>query len=74
MLTEHTLDWTAKWRMEGRKEGEAILLLRLAERKFGPLAPRVQRRIDGAGAEQLLEWGERLLTARSLAEVFDEAE
>lgn len=72
MLTENTLDYSAKWRMQGRKEGEALLLLRLAERKFGPLAPAVRRRIRSANAEQLLAWGDRLLTARSLAEVFDE--
>ena len=86
MITENAWDWTAEWRMkgeqegrrkgrkEGRKEGEAILLLRLLERKFGPPAPAVRRRIRSAGAKQLLEWGERLLTARSLAEVFGEEE
>ena len=86
MLKEHTLDWTAEWRMagreegrqegrkegrkEGRQEGEATLLLRLLERKFGALDRRVLRRIRRAEAETLLEWGERLLTAKSLAEVF----
>lgn len=82
MLAENTLDWTAEWRMkglaegrkEGRKEGEAILLLRLLERKFGPVAPTVRRRVRSAGARQLLEWGERLLTAASLPEVFGEPE
>ena len=76
MLDEYTLDWTAKWRMqgreEGRREGEAALLLRQLERKFGALKSGIRQRIESAEADQLLEWGERLLTARSLAEVFGE--
>ncbi|MCP4204911.1 MAG: DUF4351 domain-containing protein, partial [bacterium] len=78
MITENTLDWTAEWRMkgreEGRKEGEAALLLRLVEKKFGAVGPRVRRRIQNASAERLLEWGERFVTAETLAEVFDEAD
>ncbi len=78
MLKEHTLDWSAEWRLagrkegrkEGRKQGEATLLLRLLERKFGTLDQRVRRKIRRTDAKTLLEWGERLLTARSLAEVF----
>ncbi len=87
MITENTLDWTAEWRMkgreeglvegrnegrnEGRKEGEAALLLRQVERKFGIVEPQVRQRIQDAGAEELLEWGERFVTAETLAEVFD---
>ncbi len=86
MITENTLDWTAEWRMkgreeglvegrregrkEGRKEGEAALLLRQIERKFGATEPQVRRRIRNASAEDLLDWGERLVTAETLAEVF----
>ena len=74
MLKEHTLDWTAEWRMtgrkEGRKEGEAALLLRQLEWKFGPLDQRIRRKVRRASADRLLEWGERVLTAESLAEVF----
>ena len=68
----------AKWRLqgreEGRREGEAILLLRLLERKFGSLKSSVRQKIENADGERLLEWGERILTARSLAEVFGEGE
>ncbi len=80
MLDGHTLDWTAKWRMkgreegreEGRREGEAVILLRQLERKFGPLKSGIRQRIESADADQLLVWGERFVTARSLAEVFGE--
>jgi flagellar biosynthesis/type III secretory pathway protein FliH len=59
-----------KGRQEGRQEGEANLLLRLLERKFGPLDPKTKARIRRAGAERLLHWGERILTAERLDQVF----
>ncbi len=83
MIAENTWDWTAEWRMkgleegrkegrrEGRKEGEIALLKRQLQRKFGLLDAGVEKRIEGASAERLLEWGERFVTAESLAEVFD---
>ncbi len=57
-------------RKEGRKEGESALLWRQLQRKFGRLDPSVEKRIQSASAEQLLEWGERFVTVESLAEVF----
>jgi hypothetical protein len=55
---------------EGRQEGEASLLLRLLERKFGRLDARTRKRIRSADAERLLVWGERVLTAERLEDVF----
>ncbi|MFY9825158.1 MAG: DUF4351 domain-containing protein [Thermoanaerobaculia bacterium] len=55
---------------EGRQEGEARFLLRLLERKFGRVDPQTRRRVRGADAERLLLWGERVLTAERLEEVF----
>jgi flagellar biosynthesis/type III secretory pathway protein FliH len=54
----------------GRQEGEALLLLRLLARKFGRLDPQTRKRIRNADAESLLAWGERLLTAERLEDVF----
>ena len=71
MIAEHAIDWTVPWRDEGRREGEATLLLRLFRRKFGPPHPAIEERVKSADAEQLLEWGERVLTANTLDEVFD---
>src|SRR6185295_1280271 len=79
MLRETVMEWTREWkdeglregRREGRREGEAKLLMRLLELKFGPLQPEAQARIDNADAERLLAWGERVLTARSIEEVFE---
>ena len=55
---------------QGQTEGEAALLLRLLERRFGPLSPRHRARIESADAETLLVWGDRVLTAQSVDEVF----
>jgi hypothetical protein len=58
-------------RQEGRQEGEAAFLSRMVTRKFGPLSQGVQRAIESADAKQLLEWGDRFVTARSVEEIFD---
>ncbi len=67
MIEEHAIDWTAQW----KQQGEATLLLRQFRSKFGPPDSAVEERIESADAEQLLEWGERVLTANTLDEVFD---
>jgi hypothetical protein len=56
---------------EGRQEGEAALLLHLLTRKFGPLDEPTRARVLAADAEQLLVWGEWILSAETLAEVFE---
>jgi predicted transposase/invertase (TIGR01784 family) len=56
---------------EGRREGEARLLLRLLERKFGTLDPATRERVESADARQLLAWGERILEAGRLEDVFE---
>lgn len=55
---------------KGRKEGEAGLVLRLLERKFGPLDEATVARVRAARAAQRRAWAERLLTAGTLDEVF----
>lgn len=86
MLRETVVEWTQQWKAqglaegiregrregmrEGRRQGEAELLVRLLERRFGPLREQDQARIDNADTDQLLEWGDRFVNARSLSEVF----
>jgi hypothetical protein len=72
MLRETVQGWTRQWLEEGRQQGEALLLTRIIERKFGPIAGSERERIQNANVDELLEWGERLLTARTLSEVFGE--
>ena len=50
----------------GRQEGQATLLLRLIERKFGPPTEAVLERIASADQDTLLRWSDRILTAESL--------
>jgi hypothetical protein len=56
---------------KGRQAGEAALLSRQITRKFGPLSEWVQQRIEGGDAKQLLQWGDRFVTARTVEEIFD---
>jgi hypothetical protein len=84
MLRETVQEWTQQWleegrqkgrqegRQEGRQQGEALLLTRQLQQRFGPLTEADQARIQNADADELLEWGDRLLTARTLPEVFGE--
>ncbi len=70
MLAESIDRWNREIREEGRQEGEARLLLRLLRLKFGPLEPEIEERVASADTDRLLEWGERVLTAESLQDVF----
>ena len=47
------------------------MLLRQLARKFGPINEPTRARVLAADAEQLLIWGERILSAETLAEVFE---
>jgi predicted transposase YdaD len=70
MLAESIDRWNREIREEGRKEGEARVVLRQLRLKFGPLEPGIEDRVRSADADRLLEWGERVLTAESLRDVF----
>ena len=69
-LDEWAEQIAAQGRAEGRAEGEARLLLRLLAVKFGPLDEVTRARVAAAGPDQLLEWGERLVGADRLVDVF----
>ena len=57
-------------RQQGRQEGESLLLQRLLVRRFGELPSDILERIAAASTEQLELWGDRVLDAKTLAEVF----
>jgi len=83
MLRHTVMEWTREWERsgrvqglqegleQGRREGEVKLLLRQLKLKFGDVRPTDQARIEAADSEQLLQWGDRILTARALDEVFE---
>ena len=52
-----------------RKEGEATLLERLLEKRFGPLGENLRGRIAEADADTLLRWGERIFQASTVEDV-----
>jgi hypothetical protein len=51
---------------------ERRLLVRLLRSRFGELTPATLARLDAADVVELERWGERVLSAKTLAEVFDE--
>ena len=55
---------------KGIEKGEALLLQRLLVRRFGTLPSDVVGQIAAANAAQLELWGDRVLDAASLEEVF----
>ena len=59
--------------IEGRAEGEARVLQRLLIARFGPLSQQTLAALGGADSQQLEAWTDRLLSARTLAEVFEPA-
>ncbi len=60
----------AKGEARGIAKGEARSLVRLLERRFGPLPDADRRRIAGATLDQLDRWFDRGLDAGTLEAVF----
>jgi len=54
----------------GEARGEAMFLMRQLDYKFGDLPPALTRRVRDARSEELATWGERVLSAQTLEEVF----
>ena len=54
----------------GRKQGEILMLQRLLTRAFGELPDTTVDRLQAASSEDLELWSDRILSAKSLDEVF----
>lgn len=63
--------WLAEGRAEGRAEGEAKALVRLVEKRFGPLSVTQRDRIQAADSSMVEAWLDRLLEAPSLEALLD---
>ncbi len=76
MLMARARQWEQGWLREGlqkgRREGEAGLLLRQLERRFGVLPDWVRGRVGAADTATLEDWALRILDGGSLAELFGE--
>lgn len=55
---------------QGAQRGESAMLTRLLQLKFGSLPEAVREKIEGADAQTLLGWSERVLIANCLEDVF----
>jgi hypothetical protein len=58
--------------LQGVLQGEGAMLMRLLTRRFGVLPEWVKPRLDQASTALLEAWGDRVLDAKSLDEVFVE--
>jgi hypothetical protein len=65
--------WMAEGYESGRTEGRTEVLLRQLRRRFGELPPAAMERIQRAGVDQLDLWLDRILDARTLGELLDQA-
>jgi hypothetical protein len=61
------------WEAEIKQKTEAHLLLRLLRKRFGELPELVTARVNGAPADQIEDWSEKLLDAASIDALFDES-
>ena len=55
---------------QGVEQGEAILLLRLMNQKFGAVPVKVQQKLEQASTDELLSWAENILVAKCIDDVF----
>ena len=51
-------------------KGEQTLLLRQRHRRFGEHPETIRQRLENAGTEELEAWADRVLDAKTLAEIF----
>ena len=83
MLAERVKEWNRnsfergvqegmqKGMQKGMHEGAFELLSRLLEKKFGYVPKDVKKLMANADEKQLFEWSERILTANTIGEIFD---
>jgi len=64
MLEENLIEWSERKRKEGQYEGKREFLMRLLERRFGPLSEEIRHRIEEIKSDRRLErLADKLLTA-----------
>jgi hypothetical protein len=69
---EYQSEFARKYVALGRQEGERALLLRLLRARFGELPATAVARVEAADIAAVERWGERVLSAKTLADVLDE--
>ncbi|MEJ1964080.1 MAG: Rpn family recombination-promoting nuclease/putative transposase [Gammaproteobacteria bacterium] len=71
MLSEWLDEWGEEMRREARQKGEANLLSRMLQKRFGELPEWVGEHLRNASPDQLEQWGERLMDVTSLRDLFN---
>jgi hypothetical protein len=71
-IGEFVENYQRKLRNKTSNEGRRSMLLRLLRARFGELPAAAVARIEAANRADLEKWGERVLSAKTLAEVLDE--
>ena len=59
-------------KQEGKQEGECTILQCLLKNRFGDIPEQYRERLEQADSETLLKWSERILTAETIEEVFED--
>jgi hypothetical protein len=72
MLLTRAEQWKQGWLEEGMQKGEATLLLRLLERRFGPVPEWAADRVRTAATGLLEVWGLRILEGGTINDVLAE--
>ena len=70
-IEQWEVDIRKESREEGKLEGEARLLSRQLELKYGPLPQWAKDKIAAANKDALENWGLKLINSNSLEEVFE---
>jgi hypothetical protein len=65
--------WFEDYKDNLRSEGQRALLLRQLRSRFGEVPPSMIARIEAAATPLLEKWGERVISAQTLADVFSDA-
>jgi predicted transposase YdaD len=69
---EGRLEGRREGKVEGKLEGKCGLLEKILTRRFGPLPDWAKHRLASASSEQLEQWAERVLEAKSLQDMWAE--
>jgi predicted transposase YdaD len=76
MLSLAAREWIAEGKAEGKaeglQEGQARTLLRLLERRFGPVSDAIRTQVTAADLNTLERWFDRAIDAPTLDAVFNE--
>ena len=66
-----TTSWMRQGIEQGIEQGEMMLLRRMLAKRFGDLPEAIKMRLSQASIADLELWGDRILEAKTLSDIFD---